>query len=62
MHITSNSVLPPLVTLTPMLTSVLTPYLKSGNVLSTSQVTELYYLTSSTGSEVYWLVVISTHF
>ena len=29
MHITSNSVLPPLVTLTPMLTSVLTPYLKS---------------------------------
>ena len=32
MPITSNSVLPPLVTLTPMLTSVLTPYLKSANV------------------------------
>ena len=31
MHITSNSVLPPLVTLTPMLASVLTPYLKSVN-------------------------------
>ena len=29
MPITSNSVLPPLLTLTPMLTSVLTPYLKS---------------------------------
>ena len=32
MPITSNSVLPPLVTLTPMLTSVLTPNLKSANV------------------------------
>ena len=32
MPITSNSVLPPLLTLTPMLTSVLTPYLKSATV------------------------------
>ena len=34
MPITSNSVLPPLPTLTPMLTSVLTPYLKSAIVLN----------------------------
>ena len=32
MPITSNSVLSPLLTLTPMLTSVLTPYLKSATV------------------------------
>ena len=42
MHVTSNSALPPLVTLTPLFTSVLTPYLKSANVWSTPIPLKLY--------------------